>query len=137
MYLIILQENVSDKKLLVNIIPWAQDIGIKSVRVQLEEILALNLISLSLAKFLGFRIQKEKNQMALVGNEPLALCGKTHVLIRLPPSPKSTTNKFERILMTVAVDPKTHIILSSYSQVLLGLLPKKYIMHKDRIKNKK
>ena len=122
----------------MNIIPWTQDIEkIKSVRVQLEEILALNLISLSLAKFLGFRIQKEKNQMALVGNEPLALCGKTHVLIRLPPSPKRTANKFERILMTVAVDPKTHIILSRSSQVLLGLLPKKYIMHKDRIKNKK
>ena len=126
------------RNILVNIIPWTQDIEeIKSVRVQLEEILALNLISLSLAKFLGFRIQKEKNQMALVGNEPLALCGKTHVLIRLPPSPKSTTNKFERILTTVAVDPITHIILSSYSQVLLELLPKKYIMHKDRIKNKK
>ena len=57
------------RNILVNIIPWTQDIEeIKSVRVQLEEILALNLISLSLAKFLGFRIQKEKNQMALVGN---------------------------------------------------------------------
>ena len=75
--------------------------------------------------------------MALVENEPIALYGKTHVLITLPPSPKRTANKFERILMTVAVDPKTDIILSRSSQVLLGLLPKKYIMHKDRIKNKK
>ena len=101
------------KNILVNIIPWTQDIEeIKSVRVQLEEILALNLISLSLAKFLGFRIHKGKNQMALVRNEQETLCGKIHVLIRLPPSPKRTTNKFERILMTVAVDPKTHIILS-------------------------
>ena len=92
--------------------------------VQLEENLALNLI-LSLAKFLGCRIQKEKSQMALVENEPIALYGKTHVLITLPPSPKRTANKFERILMTVAVDPKTDIILSRSSQVLLGLLPKK------------
>ena len=114
------------RNILVNIIPWTQDVEeIRSVRVQIEKNLALNIISLSFAKFLGCRIQKEKNQMALVGNEPLALCGKTHVLIRLPPSPKSTTNKFVRILTTVAVDPKTHIILSSYSQVLLGLLPKK------------
>ena len=120
------------RNILVNIIPWTQDIEeIKSVRVQLEENLALNLISLSLAEFLGFRIQKEKNQMAL------ALCGRTHVLIRLPPSPKSTANKFERILMKVAVDPKTHTILSSYSQVLLGLLPKSTLCTKigSKIKN--
>ena len=43
--------------------------------------------------------------MALVRNEPETLYGKIHVLIRLQPSPKSTTNKFERILMKVTVDP--------------------------------
>ena len=63
--------------------------------------------------------------MALVGNEPLVLFGKTHVLIRVPKSRKRIANKFERIKMTVAVDPKTHIILSRSSQVLLGLLPKR------------
>ena len=123
------------RNILVNIISWTQDIEeIKSVRVQLEENLALNIISLSLAEFLGCRIQKEKNEMALVGNEPLAFCGKTYVLIRLPQTKKRKTNKFERILMTVAVDPKKHIILSRSSQVKLGLLPKQDIIHKDRIK---
>ena len=62
--------------------------------------------------------------MALVRNEPLALCGKTHVLIRLPKSRKRRA-KFERIKMTVAIDPNTHIILSRSSQVLLRLYPKK------------
>ena len=123
------------RNILVNIIPWTEDIEeIRSIRVQIEKNLPLNIISLSLAKFLGCRIQKEKNEIALVGNEPLAFCGKTYVLIRLPPSPKRKTNKFERILMTVAVDPKTHIILSRSSQVKLGLLPKKNVIHKDRIK---
>ena len=62
--------------------------------------------------------------MALVRNKPLALCGKTNILIRLPKSRKRR-GKFERIEMTVAIDPKTHIILSRSSQVLLGLYPKK------------
>ena len=62
--------------------------------------------------------------MALVRNEPLALCGKTHVLIRLPKTRKRRA-KFERIEMTVAINPKNHIILSRSSQVLLKLYLKK------------
>ena len=62
--------------------------------------------------------------MALVRNEPLALCGKTHVLIRLPKTRKRRA-KFERIEMTVVINPKNHIILSRSSQVLLRLYPKK------------
>ena len=71
--------------------------------------------------------------MALVGNKPLAFCGKTYLLIRLPQTKKRKTNKFERILMTVAIDPKKHI-LSRSSQVKLGLLPKQDIIYKVRIK---
>ena len=86
--------------------------------------MAINIISLAFANFIGCRIQTEKTHMALVRNEPLALCGKTHVLIRLPKSRKRRA-KFERIEMTVAINPKTHIILSRSSQVLLRLYPKK------------
>ena len=113
------------RNILVNIIPWTQDVEeIRSVRVQIEKNSAMNIISLSFAKFIGCRIQKEKTQMALVGNEPLALCGKTHVLIKVPKSRKRRA-KFERIEMTVAINPKTHKILSRSSQVLLRLYPKK------------
>ena len=68
---------------MVNIIPWTEEIKeIRSIKVQLEKNLPLNIISLSLANFLGCRIQKEKNELALVGNEPLTFCGKTYVFIR-------------------------------------------------------
>ena len=53
------------RNILVNIIPWTEDIEeIRSIRVQIEHNLPLNIISLSLANFLGYRIQKEKNEMA-------------------------------------------------------------------------
>ena len=111
------------KNILVNVIPWTEDVEeIRSVRVEIH--LARNIISLAFANFIGCRIQTEKTHMALVRNEPLALCGKTHVLIRLPKSRKRRA-KFERIEMTVAINPKTHIILSRSSQVLLRLYPKK------------
>ena len=113
------------KNIMVNIIPWTENVEeIRSVRLQIEKHLAINIISLSFANFIGCRIQTEKTTMALVQNEPLALCGKTHVLMRVPKSRKRRA-KFERIEMTVAIDPKTHIILSRLSQVLLGLNPKK------------
>ena len=113
------------KIILVNVIPWTEDVEeIRSVRVQIEKNLAINIISLSFANFIGCRIQTEKTNMALVRNEPLALCGKTNLLIRVPKSQKRRA-KFEKIEMTVAIDPKTHIILSRYSQVLLELYQKK------------
>ena len=113
------------KNIIVNIIPWTEDVEeIRSVRVQIEKNLAINIISLSFANFIGCRIQTEKTTMALVQNEPLALCGKTHVLMRVPKS-RNRRAKFERIEMTVAIEPKTPIILTRLSQVLLGLNTKK------------
>ena len=91
----------------------------------------LNIISLSLANFLGCRIEKEKNELALVGNEPLTFCGKTYVLIRLPHTHKRKSN-CERILMQVAIEPKTHVILSRSCQV--KLLAKQDFIYKDMIK---
>ena len=113
------------RKKLVNIIPGVQDIEeINSVMVQLDENSALDLISYSLAKFLGCRIKREKGQMALIENEPIALYGNTQVLIRLPPSQRRTANKFEKVIMKVAVSLKANIMFSKSTQILLGLLPK-------------
>ena len=113
------------KKIMVDIIPWSENIEeIRSVRVQIEKNLEMNIVSLEFAKFIGCRIQTEKTTMALVQNEPLALCGKTHVLMRVPKS-RNRRAKFERIEMTVAIEPKTPIILTRLSQVLLGLNTKK------------
>ena len=71
------------RNILVNIIPWTEEIEeMRSIRAQVEKNLPLNIISLSLANFLGCRIEKEKNELALVGNEPLTFCGKTYVFIR-------------------------------------------------------
>ena len=113
------------KKIKVDIIPWSENIEeIRSVRVQIEKNLEMNIVSLEFAKFIGCRIQTEKTTMALVKNAPLALCGKTHVLMRVPKS-RNRRAKFERIEMTVAIEPKTPIILTRLSQVLLGLNTKK------------
>ena len=113
------------KKIMVDIIPWSENIEeIRSGRVQIEKNLEMNIVSLEFAKFIGCRIQTEKTTMALVQNEPLALCGKTHVLMRVKKS-RTRRAKFERIEMTVAIEPKTPIILTRLSQVLLGLTTKK------------
>ena len=112
------------KNILVNVIPWTEEVEeIRSVKVRIERNLAINIISLDFAYFIGCRIKIEQPTMALVKNEPLALLGKTNILIRLPKSQKRR-GKFEKIEMTVAKDPKNHIILSRSSQVLLGLYPK-------------
>ena len=50
------------KNILVNVIPWTEDVEeIRSVRVQIQKNLAINIISLSFANFIGCRIQTEKN----------------------------------------------------------------------------
>ena len=111
---------MSQKRNLLANIPWTEEIEeIRSIRAQIEKNLPLNIISLSLANFLGCRIQKEKNELALVGNEPLTFCGKTYVLIRLPHTQK-IKSKFERIIMSVEIDPKKHIILSRSSYTKIG-----------------
>ena len=49
------------KNIMVNIIPWTEDVEeIRSVRVQIEKNLAINIILLSFANFIGCRIQTEK-----------------------------------------------------------------------------
>ena len=108
------------RNILVNSISWTEEIEeIRSIRAQIEKNLPLNIISLSLANFLGCRIQKEKNELALVGNGPLTFCGKTYVLIRLPQTQKRKSN-FERILCVVAINPKSHVILSRSSYTKIG-----------------
>ena len=75
------------KKILVNVIPWTEEVEqIRSVNVKIERNLAINIISLDFANFIGCRIKTDEPTMALVKNEPLSLSGKTNILIRLPKS---------------------------------------------------
>ena len=112
------------KKILVNVIPWTEEVEqIRSVNVRIERNLAINIISLDFANFIGCRIKTEQTTMALVKNEPLSLLGKTNILIRLPKT-QNKSGTFTKIEMTVAKDPKNHIILARSTQVLLGLYPK-------------
>ena len=82
------------KKILVNVIPWTEEVEqIRSVNVRIERNLAINIISLDFANFIGCRIKTEQPTMALVKNEPLSLLGKTNILIRLPKTQKGNIYK--------------------------------------------
>ena len=137
------------RKLLIQIIPGIHDIEeINSVVVKLDANSTSDLISKSLARFLGCKVKRENGQMALVEREPMPMYGTTQVLIRLPTSPGKTHNKFIKVVMTDTASLKTNIMISKSTQILLGILPKesphevakayqayrKYIMHKDMMK---
>ena len=84
------------KKILVNVILWTGEVEeIRSVNVRIERNLAINIISLDFANFIGCRIKTEQPTMALVKNEPLSLLGKTNILIRLPKSQKKKGNIYK------------------------------------------
>ena len=54
------------KNILVNVIPWTEDVEeIRSVRVEIQKNLEINIISLAFANFIGCRIQTEKNTHGL------------------------------------------------------------------------
>ena len=137
------------RKQLIQIIPGIHDIEeINSVVVKLDANSTSDLISKSLARFLGCKVKRENGQMALVEREPMAIYGNTQVLIRLPPSPGKTPYKFIKVVMKVTASLKTNIMISKSTQILLGILPtelphegekayqayRKYIMHKDMMK---
>ena len=114
---------------MVNVIPWTEQVEeIRSCNVRIERNLAINIISLNFATFLGCRVKTEQPTIALVKNEPVSLLGKTNILLRLPKS-KKRRGTFTKIEMTVAKDPKNHIILARSTQVLLGLYPKTVKKH--------
>ena len=137
------------KKLLIQIIPGIHDIEeINSVVVKLDVNSTSDLISKSLARFLGCKVKRENGQMVLIEREPMAIYGNTQVLIRLPPPPGKTHKKFIKVEMRVTASLKINIMISKSTQIFLGILPKesphegekayqayrKYIMHKDMMK---
>ena len=112
------------KKILVNVIPWTEQVEeIRSCNVRIERNLAINIISMNFATFLGCRVTSEEPTIALVKNEPVKLLGKTNILLRLPKS-KKKRGTFTKIECTVAQDPKYNIILATSTQVILGFYPK-------------
>ena len=140
------------RKLLIQIIPGIHDIEeINSVVVKLDANSTSDLISKSLARFLGCKVKRENGQMALVEREPIAIYQTIQVLIRLPTSPGKTPYKFIKVVMKVSASLKTNIMISKSTQILLGILPqespheiekayqayKKYIIHKDMIRTRK
>ena len=113
------------RKLLIQIIPGIHDIEkINSVVVKLDANSTSDLISKSLARFLGCKVKRENGQMALVEREPMAIYGNTQVLIRLPPSPGKAPYKFEKVVMKVTASLKANIMISESTQFLLGILPR-------------
>ena len=112
------------KRVLVNVIPWTEQVEeIRSCNVRIERNLAINIISLNFATFLGCRVKSKQPTIAMVKNEPVSLLGKTDILLRLPKS-KTKRGTFTKIECTVAQDPKYNIILARSTQVILGLYPK-------------
>ena len=67
------------RKLLIQIIPGIHDIEeINSVVVKLDANSMSDLISKSLARFLGCKVKRENGQMALVEREPMAILLEIH-----------------------------------------------------------
>ena len=111
------------KRVLVNVIPWTDGIEeIRSCNVRIDRNLAINIISMDYASFLGCRITAEEPILALVNNEPVKLLGTTNILLRLPKT-KRIKGNFTKIKCTVAENPKYNIILARKTQISLKLYP--------------
>ena len=106
------------RQLLIKIIPRIHDIKqINSVVVKLDANSTSDLISKSLARFLGCKVKRENGQMALVEREPIAIYGTTQVSLRLPTSPGKTPYKFIKVVMKVTASLKTNIMISKSTQI--------------------
>ena len=112
----------------IEVIPGINDIEeINSVPVKLNENAKSDIISQSLAKYLGCKVKRENDtdQMELVGRKPIAISGITKIMLRLPTSEGKVSNKFIKCMMKVSANLDTEIIISHSTQILLGLLPEK------------
>ena len=114
------------QKIEIEIIPGINDIEeINSVTVKLSESAKSDIISHSLAKYLGCKVKRENDtdQMELVDRKPIAISGITKIMLRLPTSEGKVSNKFIKCMMKVSASLETEIIISQSTQILLGLLP--------------
>ena len=110
----------------IEVIPGVNVIEeINSVVVKLNENAKSDLISQSLARCLGCKVEGENDtdQMDLVDKEPIAISGITKVMLRLPTSPGKVPNKFIKCMMKVTASLETGFIISQSTQISLGLLP--------------
>ena len=123
-----LSEEKLPQEIEIQVIPGIHDIEeINSVKVKLDENANSDIISKTLAKYLGCKITKENDtdQMELVNRKPIAIYGITKIMIRLPTSEGKVSNKFIKCIMKVSANLDTEIIISHSTQLLLGLLPEK------------
>ena len=110
----------------IEVITGVNDIEeINSVIVKLNENAKSDLISKSLARFLGCKVEGENDtdQMDLVDKEPIAISGITKVMLRLPTAPGKVPDKFIKVMMKVTASLKTRCVTSRSTQISLGLLP--------------
>ena len=110
----------------IEVIPGVNVIEeINSVVVKLNANAKSDLISKSLARFLGCKVEGENDadQMGLVDKEPIAIYGTTKVMLRLPNLPGKVPGKFIKVVMKVTASLKTGCVISPSTQISLGLLP--------------
>ena len=135
----------------VQLLPGVHDIEeINSMKLRVNEDDNIDIISRTLAEGLGCKITKENaGGMELVNGKPVAICGMTGVMIRLPTSDKQVSNKFIKCIMKISAQLDTEIMISNTTKSLLGLLPEKsshgvrkvfyqeYRRYRKKIKGKK
>ena len=111
----------------IEVIPGVNVIEeINSVVVKLNANAKSDLISKSLARFLGCKVEgdNDADQIGLVDKEPIAIYGTTQVMLRLPKLPGKVLSKFKKVVMKVTASLKTGCEISRSTQISLGLLPK-------------
>ena len=107
----------------VQLLPGVNDIEeINSMKLRVNEDDNMDIISRALAEDLGCKITKE-NGMELLKGKPVAICGMTTLLMRLPTSNKQVTKEFIKFSMKISAQLDTHIMISNESKSKLGLLP--------------
>ena len=135
----------------IQLLPGVNDIEeINSVKMKVNENENIDIISKTLAEGLGCKITKENaGEMELVNGKPVAICGMTKLLIRLPTSDKQVSKKFKTCIMKISAQLDTEIMISNATKSLLGLLPEKsshgvrkvfyqeYRRYRKKIKGKK
>ena len=121
-----ISERKIQQEIEIEVIPGIHDIEeINSVTVKLNENAKSDIISQTLAKYLGCKVKRENDtdQMELVDRKPIAISGITKIMLRLPTSEGKVSNKFIKCMMKVSASLETEIIISQSTQILLGLLP--------------
>ena len=109
----------------IQLLPGVNDIEeINSIKMKVNENDNIDIISRTLAEGLGCKITKENaGGMELVNGKPVAICGMTKLLIRLPTSDKQVTKKFIKFSMKISAQLDTEIMISNNTKSKLGLLP--------------